>query len=105
MMDFLTTDPWYYQTDSDWRFTTPDKFQHYWGSFALAWAIDPKTAFLCGVVKEIYDNKYSGGFSYRDLVADAAGVLAAKWRKSKMQIWLDYNRTDKYMTLNLGIVF
>ena len=94
---FLTSDPWYYETDSDWRFAVPDKFQHFWGSAFLSYMTDPTIAFLCGVGKEIYDLKVAKvGFSYRDLIADFLGIVSERSmsRSSKLKAWLDYKKDD-----------
>lgn len=71
----------------------PDKLQHFSGSFALAAFIHATTAsvtnsrdalrvaipasVLAGIAKEVYDRRRGGFFSYRDLVADVAGVATA----------------------------
>lgn len=42
---------------------------------ALAGCIGAFLAFICGFVKESYDNKSTGVFSTSDLLADAVGAL------------------------------
>jgi VanZ family protein len=64
-----------------------DKLKHFWGSIALcAWlavfnplGVAMLIAFGIGVLKELYDAlaPRGTGFSFPDLIADAAGVFIA----------------------------
>lgn len=60
------------------RFYLPDKFQHCLGSYCLSKAIGPAPALLLGLGKEFRDQVGGVGFSYRDLIANGLGVLAAE---------------------------
>ena len=112
-------DPWYYQDDSRLTFMVPDKAQHYWGSYTLSVIgqkylgkkTGPLTAFALGFLWEVKDSKTSlgtngiVGFSYRDLIADGAGVLSSLINQSEsVRLWLNYSTRDKEIILNMTIV-
>ena len=111
-------DPWYCQDDSRPMFWIPDKAQHYWGSYTLSMVgqkylgkkTGPLTAFVLGFLWEVKDSKTSlgtngtVGFSYRDLIADGAGVLSTIVnQKDDIKLWCDYSTACKTISLNICI--
>lgn len=70
-------DPWYFVDAGRIQFWAPDKVQHYAGSYALAKTIGPAPALALGIAWELYQVDQGGFFSWRDMIADVFGVLAA----------------------------
>ncbi len=102
--DTASYDPWYY-VDATYRFSVPDKFQHFWGSAALTEILGPMPALAIGISKEIYDEKKTRvGFSSRDIVADILGVVSAKLTETeKVSLWLDWRPQDDAIIVQIGI--
>jgi len=104
--DLPDSDPWYYQSDSDWMFMVPDKAQHYYGSQLLVkMGLHPSAAFAAGLMYEIYQEDQGIGFSYRDLIADAFGVMAGAVNSEKFYLVMDYSTTQEFLTLNAVVTF
>ena len=99
------SDPWYYVNDKTYKFSAPDKFQHYYGSAILTEIIGPMPALAFGVLKEVHDDSHSlVGFSFRDLTADVLGIMSAKFaRTENIKLWLDWDPSQETLVLNLGI--
>lgn len=97
-------DPWYY-VDATYKFSVPDKFQHFWGSAALTEILGPMPALALGITKEIYDDKVAQvGFSSRDIVADILGVVSAKLTETdKVSLWLDWRPQEDVIMVQIGI--
>jgi len=96
-------DPWLYQ-DSSLRFILPDKVQHFYGSYFLADRAGVVPALVAGLAKEFYDQGAGVGFSRRDLVADALGVLASQLNnRSGARLWLAWS--DSSISFHLSIPF
>ena len=97
-------DPWYY-VDASYKFSVPDKFQHFWGSVALTEILGPMPALAIGISKEIYDDKKAKvGFSSRDIVADILGVVSAKLTETdKVSLWLDWRPQEDVIIVQIGI--
>lgn len=100
-INFLTNDPWYYQTNLDYRFYVPDKAQHFYGSYFLAYLTSTKLSLICGLLKEIYDNQKGVGFSYRDIIANCLGILANKINKHRFKLWVPYDQQKHQIKLML----
>ena len=102
--DTADYDPWYY-VDASYKFSVPDKFQHFWGSAALTEILGPMPALALGISKEIYDDKKTkAGFSSRDIVADILGVISAKLtERNKVSLWLDWRPEDEAIIVKIGI--
>ena len=102
--DTAAYDPWLY-VDASYKFSVPDKFQHFWGSAALTEIIGPMPALAIGISKEIYDDKKTkAGFSSRDIVADILGVISAKLTETeKVSLWLDWRPEDDAIIVQIGI--
>jgi len=102
--DTANYDPWYY-VDATYKFSVPDKFQHFWGSAALTEILGPMPALALGITKEIYDDKKTkAGFSSRDIVADILGVVSAKLTETdKVSLWLDWRPEDDAIIVQIGI--
>ena len=102
--DTASYDPWYY-VDATYKFSVPDKFQHFWGSAALTEILGPMPALAIGISKEIYDDKKTKvGFSSRDIVADILGVVSAKLTETdKVSLWLDWRPEDDAIIVQIGI--
>ena len=98
-------DPWYYVHDNAYRFTVPDKFQHFYGSAMLTEIIGPMPALAFGFIKEVHDDSEAKvGFSIKDIAADALGVMSAKFAKTKsVKLWLDWDPTEETLVVNFGI--
>ncbi len=102
--DTADYDPWYY-VDASYKFSVPDKFQHFWGSAALTEILGPMPALALGISKEIYDDKKTkAGFSSRDIVADILGVISAKLtERNKVSLWLDWRPAEDVIIVQIGI--
>ena len=102
--DTASYDPWYY-VDETYKFSVPDKFQHFWGSAALTEILGPMPALALGITKEIYDDKKTKvGFSSRDIVADILGVVSAKLTETdKVSLWLDWRPAEDVIIVQIGI--
>ncbi len=102
--DTASYDPWYY-VDETYKFSVPDKFQHFWGSAALTEILGPMPALALGITKEIYDDKNAKvGFSSRDIVADILGVVSAKLTETeKVNLWLDWRPQEDVIIVQIGI--
>ena len=102
--DTASYDPWFY-VDASYKFSVPDKFQHFWGSAALTEILGPMPALALGISKEIYDDKKTkAGFSSRDIVADILGVISAKLTETdKVSLWLDWRPEDEAIIVKIGI--
>jgi hypothetical protein len=114
--DLPESDPFYYQSNSKGlTFTVPDKAQHYYGSQLLSKLGDhlsflpgrevtaPLLAFGIGFLWEVYQANRGIGFSERDLLADALGVLASKANRGNTVMYLNYSTADRTIILNLGV--
>lgn len=102
-------DPWYY-TGTNWKFTSPDKWQHMMGSLAsteiFSLFMDDRLAgglvFGLGILKEVGDGYQKGeGWSIRDIFMDAAGVSASLLNNGKYKLWCDWN--DGAVLLKISI--
>ena len=101
-----TTDPWYCQSDSDWRFLCPDKVQHFYGSQLLVdIGLHPVTAFMFGFIYEVYQAKTDIGFSYRDVIANSFGVLAGTVNGRAFYLFMDYSSREQILKLNVVLMF
>lgn len=104
--DLPTTDPWYCQSDSDWRFLYPDKVQHFYGSQLLVEVgLHPVTAFMFGFIYEVYQAETGIGFSYRDVIANSFGVLAGTVNSRKFCLFMDYSSREQILKLNVVLMF
>ena len=90
-------DPWYFQTDSDYRFLLPDKAQHFYGSELLSTELGVPLALARGLAWEFLEASQGDFVSRRDLAADALGAMAAKlpagrvsllWNTERREVWL-----------------
>lgn len=97
-------DPWYY-VDASYKFSVPDKFQHFWGSAALTEILGPMPALALGITKEIYDDKIAHvGFSSRDIIADILGIVSAKLTETeKVSLWLDWRPEDEVIIVQIAL--
>ena len=102
--DTAAHDPWLY-VGATYKFSVPDKFQHFWGSAALTEILGPMPALALGISKEIYDDKVAQvGFSSRDIVADILGVVSAKLTETnKVSLWLDWRPQEDVIMVQIGI--
>lgn len=113
--DFPKSDPFYYQSNSKGlMYFIPDKAQHYYGSQLLSEVSShlpflparevtaPLLAFSIGFFWEVYQESQGIGFSERDLLADALGVLASKANRGNTVMYLNYSSSDRIIMLNLG---
>jgi len=98
-------DPWYYVRDDAYKFTVPDKFQHFYGSAILTEMIGPMPALAFGLLKEVHDDSDAlVGFSMKDITADILGVMSAKFaRTEKVTLWLNWDPGEETLVLNFGI--
>lgn len=98
-------DPWYYVDDSKYKFTVPDKFQHFYGSAILTEIIGPMPALAFGMIKEVHDDSEAKvGFSIKDIAADALGIVSAKLaRNQSVKLWLAWDPSEETLVVNLGI--
>ena len=98
-------DPWYYVNDAAYKFTVPDKFQHFYGSAILTEIIGPMPALTFGVIKEVHDDSDAlVGFSMKDIAADMLGVMSAQFARSeKVTLWLDWDPGEETLVLHLGV--
>ena len=106
-------DPWYYQSDHQGlSFMIPDKAQHYWGSALLGFVGNqlplplrqvtvPFLALGAGYFWEVWQQDQGIGFSERDLVADAFGVLSSQINSEDFKMHMDYSLSEKTVTLVL----
>lgn len=90
-------DPWYFQTDSDYRFLIPDKAQHFYGSQLLSTELGVPVTLALGLAWELLEASQGDFVSGRDLAADALGAMAARfpagrvsllWNIERKEIWL-----------------
>lgn len=107
------SDPWYYQADNrGLSFMVPDKAQHYWGSAFLGYVgkqlplplrrvTVPFLALGAGYLWEIWQQDQGIGFSERDFVADAFGVLSSQISSRDLKMHMDYSLSEKTITLVL----
>ena len=65
-------EPWYY-TDNTLEFQTPDKLQHYYGSYVLSKTVGKEQAFVAGLIWEIKDRIAGREFGEKDLLLDFLG--------------------------------
>ncbi len=104
--DFPDFDPWYYQSDAEWKFMVPDKAQHYYGSqFLVEVGLHPTAALAAGLAYEIYQNETGVGFSYKDFIANSFGVLAGTINNEKFYLFMDYSTTEEVLVLNAVLMF
>lgn len=98
-------DPLYYVSDAAYKFSVPDKFQHFYGSAILTNIVGPMPALTFGVIKEVHDDSDAlVGFSLKDIAADMLGVMSAKFARSeKVTLWLDWNPSQEILILNFGL--
>jgi len=114
--DLPKSDPFYYRSNSKGlMFSIPDKAQHYYGSQLLSEVTGrlsflpahevtaPLLAFSIGFFWEVYQENRGIGFSERDLLADALGVLASKANRGNTVMYLNYSSADRTIILNLGV--
>lgn len=91
-------DYWYFFDNNNWYIKAPDKFQHMMGSYALtrvgSLMMDEYTSAAIvlglGLYKE-YDDGLREGWSPRDLLMDAFGVVAGVANNEKYKLWMDWN--------------
>jgi len=114
--DLPKTDPWYYQDHRHISFWVPDKAQHYWGSqllcdnlkslpFPNKEASTPFIAFGLGFLYEVYQERQGIGFSDRDLIADALGVVSSVVNSDNFKLWLSYDVVKKEIIWNMTLTF
>ncbi len=104
--DLPAIDPWYFQSDDDWQFMVPDKAQHYYGSQLLVeMGLHPAAAFAAGLAYEVYQDETGIGFSYKDLIADAFGVLAGRVNSEKFYLFMNYSTHEKILKLSAVLTF
>jgi hypothetical protein len=113
-------DPWYYQSDDRGiTFQVPDKAQHYYGSYILndinthylgEWG--PAVTFALGFLWEVKDSQTPWndgvvGFSYKDLLADALGILSSQLNRehSNIRMYLTYDKHREQITLHTSWLF
>jgi len=96
-------DPWYYQDSHDARFWLPDKYQHCAGSYFLTNITGAPISLGAGLLKELYDNKYAGGYSWKDIAANLAGVAAALISTENFRIFPLYNPQKNSILLAFSI--
>jgi hypothetical protein len=101
-------DYWYYVDNNNWAIKAPDKWTHMMGSLGstlvLGRVMNSYAAgalvLSFGLFKE-YDDAYREGWSYRDIIADALGVLSALTWSDRFQLLCDYN--DQTITLKVSL--
>lgn len=110
-------DPWYYQSrEQGYRFTVPDKAQHFYGSALLNEVnkrlplpgidiMGPVLTLTAGFMYEVWQDQQGIGFSQRDLFADAAGIAASQLSSEDVVLWLDYSTQDRVIMFNVALRF
>jgi hypothetical protein len=110
-------DPWYYHSlDQGYTFWIPDKAQHYWGSVLMneigkrlplpaAKTTSPILVFSAGFMYEVWQDRKGIGFSERDMVANALGVLTSKFSTPTFKMWMDYSTKNRVIIFNVGKMF
>jgi len=113
--DLPKYDPWYYQSDGQgYRFTIPDKAQHFYGSAMVnefskqlplpgIEILGPVLSFTAGFMWETYQDQKGIGFSERDLAADAMGIVASQLSSKHMSFWLDYSTTERVIMFKVAM--
>lgn len=114
--DLPKKDPFYYQSyERGYLYSIPDKAQHFYGSQLLTElsgrlsflpsreVTAPLLAFGIGLLWEIYQENQGLGFSERDLMADALGVIAYKANRGRTRMYLDYSTTHRTIIVNFGL--
>ena len=98
-------DPWYYVDSKTYKFSMPDKLQHFYGSAVLTKVVGPMPALAMGVSKEVYDDQYAKvGFSVKDLVADVLGIMSAKFAHTdNVSMWLDWSPGQETLVLQVSV--
>lgn len=98
-------DPWYYVDYHTYKFSLPDKLQHFYGSAMLTEVMGPMPALALGMTKEYYDDQYAGvGFSVKDIAADVLGIISAKFaRTESVKMWLDWDPGQETLVLRFGL--
>jgi hypothetical protein len=110
-------DPWYYQsTDQGIKFWVPDKAQHCWGSAILnelgkklnlpgKKVTTPLMTLCAGFMYEVWQERQGIGFSGRDLLADALGIVSSEFSTKNLVFYMDYSSRDKIITFNVKHIF
>lgn len=113
--DLPKYDPWYYQSHNQgYRFTIPDKAQHFYGSAMVNEfskrlplpgidILGPILSLTAGFMWETYQDQKGIGFSQRDLAADAMGVAASQLSSEHMSFWLDYSTTERVIMFKVAM--
>lgn len=97
-------DRWYYETEVNFSpmiIGTPDKFEHFYRSYAMSRAIPIELVITFSLLYELNDDRRGVYFSVKDLIADTIGAIAGKLYGRDFQILLDWNRNEKYLMLTL----
>ena len=113
--DLPKYDPWYYQSNEQgYRFTIPDKAQHFYGSALInefskqlplpgIEILGPILSLTAGFMWETYQDQKGIGFSERDLAADAMGIVASQLSSEHMSLWLHYSTTEKVIMFKVAM--
>ena len=98
-------DPWYYVHYKTYKFSLPDKLQHFYGSAALGKVVGPMPALALGLSKEVFDDQYAKvGFSVKDVVADMLGIMSSQLAQTdNVALWLNWDPTEESLMLQVGI--
>lgn len=115
--DLPKKDPWFFQsTEAGYIFSVPDKAQHYYGSMLLTSTFRrfslpaqkftvPVLALTAGFFWEVWQESKGIGFSNRDLIADALGVVTSNFSSKSMKMWVDYSTYEQTITFNVSKLF
>jgi hypothetical protein len=101
-------DPWFYVDEKHWDIKAPDKWQHFTGCYASQKLLSKHmNKYLSGLLtislglyKE-YEDALREGWSARDLVSDALGILSAMYDRPSARILCTYDQ-EKIM-LNMVV--
>lgn len=115
--ELANSDPWYYHTDNQGlKFQIPDKAQHAWGSALLnelGKQLDlpakrfttPLVTLGAGFIYELWQEGERIGFSEKDLVADALGIVMSEFSSKNLIFYMDYSTTDRVIMFNVVHIF
>lgn len=103
-------DWWYYVDNVNWEIKAPDKWTHMMGSMSssllLSKVMNKYAAgllvFTFGAFKE-YDDAFREGWSYRDLIADALGVVSSFTANEKYRLFCKYDNEKVLLVLSITI--
>lgn len=106
-------DSWYYQSDEQgYNYWLPDKVQHSWGSALLnelykqldlpaKKVTTPMVTLAAGFVWEVWQDGKGVGFSERDLVADALGIVTSEFSSKNLIFYMNYSTDNRVIMFNV----